>query len=121
MRKIADAFRVLIDKTGQLFRAEGNIGVIRTRLPEDIKNGSIYDFFPEAGHTLVLKIFDSVTNNTEGRISDIAVLTSSSTERLFHLTVKPDGAVLWWFDFVESDKVLDTAPDAPPPAEPTVI
>ena len=79
-RKIADAFRILIDKTGQLFQAEGNIGVIRAHLPEDIKNGSIYDFFPEADHTPVSKILDSVTNNTEGRISDIAVLTSSGTE-----------------------------------------
>ena len=110
----------MIDKTGQLFRVERNIGVIRARLPEDIKNGSIYDFFPEADHTLVSKIRESVTNNTEGRISDFAVLTSSGTERLFHLTVKPDGAVLWWFDFVESVTVLDTAPmRRPPPNRPS--
>lgn len=118
---MADAFRVLIDKTGKLFRAEGNIGVIRARLPEDIKNGSVYDFFPEEGHALIEKILGSVTSNTEGRITDIAVLTSSGDQRLFHLTVKPDGAVLWWFDFVQSDTVLDTAPEAAPAPEPSVI
>lgn len=118
---MADAFRVLIDKTGKLFRAEGNVGVIRARLPEDIKNGSVFDFFPEEGHALIEKILDSVTSNTEGRITDIAVLTSSGDQRLFHLTVKPDGAVLWWFDFVQSDTVLDSAPEAGPAPEPSVI
>ena len=118
---MADAFKVLIDKTGKLFRAEGNVGVVRARLPEDIKNGSVYDIFPDEGHPLVAKILGSVSSNTEGRISDIAILTSSGSKRLFHLTVKPDGAVLWWFEFMESDTVLDTEPEAPPPAEPTVI
>lgn len=120
-RIMADAFKILIDKTGKVFRAEGNTGVIRARLPDDVKNGSIYDIFPEEGHGLVGKILDSVSANTEGRISDIAVMTSSGQQRLFHMTVKPDGAVLWWFEFVESDTVLDTKPDAPPPSEPSAI
>lgn len=122
---MAEAFKVLIDKTGKLFRVEGNAGVIRARLPDDIKSGNIYDIFPEHVHSLVSKILESVSSNTEGRITDIAVLTSSGSQRLFHLTVKPDGAVLWWFDFVESDTVLEPAPEttaeAPPPAEPSVI
>ena len=118
---MADEFKVLIDKTGKVFRADGNVSVIRARLPEEIKNGSVYSIFPEEGHPLVSKILSSVTSNTEGRISDIAVLTSSGDVRLFHMTVKPDGAVLWWLEFVESDTVLETAADAPPPAEPSVI
>lgn len=118
---MADAFRVLIDKTGALFRAEGDLGVIRGRLPEQIRHGSIYSIFPESGHALIARILDNVSRNSEGRISDIAVLTASGAEKLFHMSVKPDGAALWWFAFVASD----TAPPQPQPdeapREPTVI
>ena len=118
---MSSAFKLLIDKTGKLFRAEGDVRIVRTRLPEDIKNGSIYSVFPEDGHDLIARILDSVSSNTEGRISDIAVLTASGDEKLFHMTVKPEGAVLWWFEFAESDTVLpEKAPDEPA-REPTVI
>lgn len=118
---MADAFKVLIDKTGKLFRADGDLRVVRSRLPEDIKNGSIYSIFPADGHDLIARILDNVSSNTEGRISDIAVLTATDEQRLFHMTVKPEGAVLWWFEFVESDTVLPAAAEAAPAPEPTVI
>ncbi|NKB55571.1 MAG: EAL domain-containing protein [Alphaproteobacteria bacterium] len=112
-------FSILIDKTGKVFRVEGEIAVVRTQLPEDIKNGAIYDLIPEDGYNLISKILDSVSSNTEGRISDIAVMTSSGETRLFHMTVKPEGVALWWFHFVGSDTALPGQGE--PVREPTVI
>lgn len=112
-------FSVLIDKTGNVFRLEGEATLVRARLPEEIKNGSVYDLFPEDGRDLIARILGSVSRNTEGRISDIAVLTEAGEQRLFHLTVKPEGVALWWFQFVESDTALP--PQDEPAREPTVI
>ena len=67
---MAEAFKVLIHKTGKLFRVEGNAGALRTRLPDDIKNGSIYDILPEHGHSPVSKTLESVSSNT-GPVSPI--------------------------------------------------
>lgn len=114
---MGNEFSVLIDKTGNVFRLEGEAKLVRARLPEEIKNGSVYDLFPEDGHDLIARILDSVSRNTEGRISDITVLTAAGDQRLFHLTVKPEGVALWWFLFVESD----TPPQDEPAREPTVI
>jgi EAL domain-containing protein (putative c-di-GMP-specific phosphodiesterase class I) len=118
---VESEFSILIDKTGKVFRANGEIGVVRARFPEEIKYGSVFNLFQEQDHDFIRQILDSATSNTEGRISDVTVLTSSGERRLFHMTVKPGGSVLWWFQFTPSDTELpqestqDTAP------EPTVI
>ncbi len=88
-------FSILIDKTGKVFRTNGEIGVVRARFPEEIKYGSVYNLFQKQDHDFIRRILDSASSNTEGRISDVTVLTSSGERRLFHMTVKPGGSVLW--------------------------
>ncbi len=114
-------FSILVDKTGKLFRLDGDIAPIRSRFPENIKNGNIYTLFPEDTHDLIRRILDNVTSNTEGRISDIAVLTATGDTRFFHMTVKPEGVALWWFQFVVTDAEPQQNPTGDPPPEPTVI
>ncbi len=118
---MSDEFSVLVDKTGNLFRIEGDAGIVRSRLPEEIKNGNVYEIFPEDGHELIGRILESVSSNTEGRISDVAILTSTGDKQFFHMTVKPEGAALWWFHFAASDTVFPQEQADKPAPEPTVI
>jgi EAL domain-containing protein (putative c-di-GMP-specific phosphodiesterase class I) len=118
---MSNEFSILIDKTGKVFRLEGDTAPIRARFPENIKNGTIYALFPEESHDLIRRILGSVSSNTEGRISDVAVLTAGGEVRFFHMTVKPEGVALWWFQFVVTDAEPQQVPTGEPPPEPTVI
>jgi EAL domain-containing protein (putative c-di-GMP-specific phosphodiesterase class I) len=104
------AFSILIERTGEIHGAEGEPGLLRTMLPDWSGGRTLFSLFPKQQHNFINDILHSITPNTEGRISDLSMLTADGKLTLFHLTVLPAGPGRWTFGFVPSDSQASQEP-----------
>lgn len=97
------AFSLLTERSGKIHSAEGEPDVLRTMIPDWSDDTSVFSLIPKHQHGFISDILRNVTRDTEGRISDVSLLTACGKLALFHLTVQPAGPGRWWFRFIPSD------------------
>lgn len=96
-------FSLLTDRTGNIHSVEGEPEALRAMIANQSGDRSLFDLVPKDQHGFIGDVLRNVTRNTEGRISDISLITPAGKPMLFHLTVQPAGPGRWWFQFLPSD------------------
>ena len=97
------AISLLTERSGKIHSAEGEHDALQAMFPDWSGDTSLFSLVPTQQHAFISEILYNITRSSEGRISDVSLLTAYGELVLFHLTVQPAGPGLWWFKFIPSD------------------
>ena len=105
------AFSILVEKSGAISDTEGEPETVNALLPLNREAANLQRLFPKEKQEFAAELLSMASNNSEGRISDLTLISLRGETGQFNLTIQPTAEPeKWWFRLVPATFDPDREP-----------